>query len=176
MSRNMMKRQLAALALALSLPLLASTGASATNSTSAGSVATAGTFDSWLEKAPSRRADVQAFEAFLVQQGVAGVLPTQEILLNDTSWSDCHMDGPYSLAERSYWPNIVNTLRYIHDEIIPAIGPVQVESGYRDPELNGCSGGAADSAHTQFYALDLVPVHIIDRNVLIARMCAIHAR
>jgi hypothetical protein len=170
----MMKRQLAALALALSLPLLASTGASATNSTSAG--ATAGSFDSWLDKAPSRRADVQAFEAFLAEQGVAGVLPTQEILLNDTSWSECHMDGPYSLAERAYWPHIVNTLRYIHDEIIPTIGPVQVDSGYRDVGLNRCSGGAAHSAHAQFYALDLVPVRSIDRNALIERVCINHAR
>jgi hypothetical protein len=173
MSRNMMKRQLAALALALSLPLLASTGASATNSTSAG---TAGSFDSWLDKAPSRRADVQAFEAFLTEQGVAGVLPTPEILLNDTSWSECHMDGPYSLAERAYWPHIVNTLRYIHDEIIPTIGPVQVDSGYRDLGLNRCSGGAAHSAHAQFYALDLVPVRSIDRSALIERVCINHAR
>jgi uncharacterized protein YcbK (DUF882 family) len=86
------------------------------------------------------------------------------------------MDGPYSLAQRAYWPHIVNTLRYIRDEIVPAIGPVQVESGYRDTALNNCSGGASHSAHAQFYALDLEPVRSIDRSVLIARVCAIHAR
>ena len=68
------------------------------------------------------------------------------------------------------------TLRYIHDEIIPTIGPVQVDSGYRDVGLNRCSGGAAHSAHAQFYALDLVPVRSIDRGALIARVCANHAR
>jgi len=172
----MMKRFLAALALALSLPLLASTVASATNSTQDGSTASAGTFDSWLDKAPSRRADVREFEAFLAQQGVAGVLPTQEILLNDTSWSECHMDGPYSLAERAYWPHIINTLRYIRDEVVPTIGPVEVDSGFRDVALNRCSGGAAHSAHAQFYALDLAPVQSIDRRDLIARVCANHAR
>jgi Peptidase M15 len=172
----MMNRFSAALALALSLPLLASMGAGALASTPVETTATADSFDAWLNKMPSRRADVREFEAFLSQQGVADVLPTREILLNDTSWSECHADGPYSLAERAYWPHIVNTLRYIHDEIIPSIGPVQVESGYRDTALNNCSGGAAHSAHAQFYALDLVPVGTISRNVLIAQVCANHAR
>jgi len=174
MSQNMMKRLLAALALAFWFPLLASTGSALAVAPAENAAANA--FDSWLDKEPSRRSDVRDFEAFLAQHGVAGVLPTQEILLNDTSWSDCHMDGPYSLAERAYWPHIVNTLRYIHDEIVPAIGPVQVESGYREPALNNCSGGAAHSAHAQFYALDLVPDRNIDRNVLIAQVCANHAR
>lgn len=172
----MMKRLRAALALALSLPLLASMASGAFASAYAETVATADSFDSWVNKVPSRRADVRDFDAFLAEQGVAGVLPTREILLNDTSWSECHMDGPYSLAQRAYWPHIVNTLRYIRDEIVPTIGPVEVESGYRDIALNNCSGGASHSAHAQFYALDLVPVHAIDRNVLIARVCAVHAR
>ncbi len=169
----MMNRSLAALALALLLPLFASTGANA--SVPAGSPASASVFNSWLDEAPSRRADVHAFEAFLSQEGVGGVLPTREILLNDTSWSECHAGAPFSLAERAYWPHIVNTLRYIHDEIIPAVGPVQVASGYREAALNRCSGGAAHSAHAQFYALDLMPVGSMDRNTLISRVCANHA-
>jgi hypothetical protein len=172
----MMKRLPAALALALLLPLLASTVSRALAAAPAETVADADSFDRWLDKVPSRRADVRDFNTFLVQQGVAGVLPTREILLNDTSWSECHMDGPYSLAERAYWPHIVNTLRYIRDEIIPTIGPVKVDSGYRDTALNRCSGGAAHSAHAQFYALDLTPVRSIDRSVLIARVCANQAR
>jgi hypothetical protein len=172
----MMKNLRAALALALSLPLLVSTMASAFASVSDETVATADSFVRWESKSPARFADVRDFEAFLAAQGVAGVLPTREILLNDTSWSECHMDGPYSLAQRAYWPHIVNTLRYIRDEIVPTIGPVEVESGYRDVALNNCSGGASHSAHAQFYALDLVPVHAIDRSALIARVCAVHAR
>ena len=171
-----MKRMLGALALTLSLSVVASNGASAYSTPPGETLATASSFEAWVAKVPSRGAEVGAFEAFLAQQGVAGVLPTREILLNDTSWSECHMDGPYSIAERAYWPHIVNTLRYIHDEIIPAIGPVQVDSGYRDIGLNRCSGGAAHSAHAQFYALDLVPARAIDRNTLIARVCANHAR
>jgi hypothetical protein len=171
----MMKRFQGALALALSLSLLASTGAGASLAPSE-TAAAAESFDSWLDKTPSRRADVRDFEAFLARQGVAGVLPTQEILRNDTSWSECHMDGPYSLAERAYWPHIVGTLRYIHDQIIPTIGPVEVASGYRDAGLNSCSGGAAHSAHAQFYALDLMPARNMDRSELIAFVCANHAR
>jgi len=171
----MMNRFLAALALALSLPLFASTGAGATALMPAGSAASASAFKGWLDEAPSRRADVHAFETFLGQEGVAGVLPTWEILLNDTSWSECHAGAPFSIAERAYWPHIVNTLRYIHDEIVPTIGQVQVASGYRDDKLNRCSGGAAHSAHAQFYALDLMPVGHMDRDALIARVCANHA-
>jgi hypothetical protein len=163
-------------ALALSLPLLVSTASIARASAPAETVATAGSFDNWLDKVPSRRSDVRDFEEFLAQRGVADVLPTREILLNDTSWAGCHMDAPYSLAERAYWPHIVNTLRYIHDKIIPAVGPVRVASGYRDTALNRCSGGAAHSTHAQFYALDLMPVGVIERDVLIARVCASHAR
>jgi hypothetical protein len=166
----MMNRFRAALTLALSLLCLAPTGAGALPT------APGDSFDSWLGKEPSRVADVRAFETFLTQQGVAGVLPTQEILRNDTDWSECHMDGPYSLAERAYWPHIVNTLRYIHDEIIPTIGPVRVDSGFRDSDLNRCSGGAAHSAHAQFYALDLTPVRNLERGELIALVCANHAR
>ena len=171
----MMNRFRAALALALSVSLFASTAASALSIAPSETAASTASFDTWLDKVPSRRAEVRDFEAFLAQQGVAGVLPTREILLNDTSWSECHMDGPYSIAERAYWPHIVGTLRYIHDEIVPAIGQVQVDSGYRESGLNRCSGGAAHSAHAQFYALDLEPVHAIDRSTLIARVCANHA-
>jgi hypothetical protein len=172
-----MKRLLGALALALalSLPLVAFNTANARSIGPSEAAAPTSSFDTWLDKVPSRRADVRAFEAFLAQQGVSGVLPTEQILLNDTSWSECRMDGPYSIAERAYWPHIVGTLRYIRDEVVPAIGPVQVDSGYRESGLNRCSGGAAHSAHAQFYALDLEPVHAVDRSVLIARVCANHA-
>ena len=172
----MMNRFRAALALALSLPLLGAVRASAIGYAPATAAATPDSFESWLDKAPARRANVQAFESFLVAQGVAGVLPTREILLNDDTWSACHMDGPYSLAQRSYWPHIVGTLRYIRDEIVPAIGPVQVSSGFRDSAFNRCSGGAGDSAHTRFYALDLTPVHAISRTALIGTVCAGHSR
>jgi hypothetical protein len=160
----------------LSLPLLAATSAGAIAYAPAVPPVTAGSFDAWLDKAPSRRAEVRAFEEFLAQQDVGGVLPVREILLNDDTWSQCHMDGPYSLAQRSYWPHIVRTLRYIRNEIIPAIGPVQVTSGYRDATFNRCTGGAADSAHTGFYALDLTPVRRMNRDSLIGLVCANHAR
>jgi hypothetical protein len=176
MSRNMMKRLQAAMALALSLQLFAPGVASATGYAPDASAPTTDPFESWLDKSPKRGADVRAFESFLTLQGVADVLPAREILLNDTSWSGCHMDGPYSLAQRAYWPHIVGTLRYIRDQIVPAIGPVQVESGYRDSGLNRCSGGASHSAHAQFYALDLTPTRNMNRTALIARVCANHAR
>jgi hypothetical protein len=160
----------AARALALSLTLIASTAAQAVTPSETAD------FDNWLDKVPTRRAEVRAFEDFLQENGVAGVLPTREILLNDTSWSMCGKDGPYTLAERSYWKNIIGTLRYIRDEVVPSIGPVRVESGYRDAALNNCAGGATHSAHAQFYALDLEPVRDIGRAEMLASVCANHAR
>jgi hypothetical protein len=173
----MIQRLWAALALALSMSLVASTGARAISSVPAEAAnAARSSYESWLDRDASRRADVRAFEEFLAAKGVSGVLPTREILLNDTDWSMCRMDGPYSIAAKAYWPNIVNTLRYIRDEIVPTIGPVEVVSGFRDRELNRCAGGAAHSAHAQFYALDLMPKRSIARADLIARVCADHAR
>ena len=171
-----MKRLPGALALALSLSLAVSNAANAFSIPPGESAANTESFESWVAKVPTRGAEVHEFEAFLAQQGVGGVLPTREILLNDTSWSECHMDGPYSIAERAYWPHIVGTLRYIRDQVVPTIGPVEVDSGYRDVALNRCSGGASHSAHAQFYALDLVPAKTIDRSTMIAKVCANHAR
>ena len=34
------------------------------------------------------------------------------------------------------------------------IGDVEAMSGYRNPELNACAGGAKESAHRRFFALD----------------------
>lgn len=38
--------------------------------------------------------------------------------------------------------------------------PLQVNSGYRSPELNKAVGGAKDSAHTRGEAVDIVPLGI----------------
>jgi hypothetical protein len=49
-------------------------------------------------------------------------------------------------------------------------------SGFRNPALNTCAGGAVSSAHLDYFALDLVPLNGIDRRALIERICPVHAR
>ncbi len=134
-----------------------------------------GDFVAWVHAAPGRAAQVQAFEQYLKHAGVGGVLPLSQILLDASSWRACHV-APYSLAPRELWPNIVPTLRFIRARIVPALGPVAALSGYRDPDLNTCSGGAPKSAHALFYALDLTPLRFKDRGKMIAAVCALHAR
>ncbi|MFL6843109.1 MAG: hypothetical protein ACJ8D2_11805, partial [Sphingomicrobium sp.] len=75
----------------------------------------------------------------------------------------------------SEWPHIVQTLRYIHDYVVPAIGPVEAVSVYRNPVLNQCAGGAPESAHKLDSAIDMVPLQPIDRITLMRRLCGVHS-
>ncbi|MEI9885385.1 MAG: D-Ala-D-Ala carboxypeptidase family metallohydrolase [Rhizomicrobium sp.] len=132
-------------------------------------------FVRWAHGAPGRFQEVQAFEAYLRRQGVAGILPLSQLLLNASSWRACGV-APYSIAPRALWPHVVPTLRFVRARLVPALGPVAALSGYRDPDLNTCSGGAPRSAHAQYYALDLTPLRFKDRGKMIAAVCRLHAR
>src|SRR6185503_5831837 len=72
--------------------------------------------------------------------------------------------------------HIVQTLRYIHDYVVPAIGPVEAVSAYRNPLLNQCAGGAPESAHKHFSAIDLVPLRPTTREDLMKTLCTMHSR
>lgn len=133
-------------------------------------------FSDWMNAAPGRRAEVVAFERFLERNRVDGILPTDDLLRNASSWKACGLRYPWSMPPRALWPHVVSTLRFIRDEVVPAVGPVTVESGYREPALNRCSGGAPKSAHALFYALDLVPHKPVARRQMIAALCRVHAR
>lgn len=133
-------------------------------------------FDDWLAAAPGREADVTAFERYLERAHVGGVLASEDLLRNASSWKTCGLAYPWSLPPRSLWPHVVPTLRFIRDAVIPAVGPVRVESGWREPKLNQCAHGAPKSAHALYYALDLVPREAITRRELIATVCRLHAR
>ena len=74
------------------------------------------------------------------------------------------------------WPHIVQTLRYINDYVIPTVGPVEAVSAYRNPSLNVCAGGAPESAHKHYSAVDLVPLRQTTREELMRKLCAVHAR
>jgi uncharacterized protein YcbK (DUF882 family) len=89
-------------------------------------------------------------------------------------WRECN--GPqFEVAPFTEWQHISTTLQFVKRHVQPVIGDVEALSGYRNGELNQCSGGAKASAHRHFYALDLAPVKSVTRGGMIRSICAIHA-
>jgi len=131
-------------------------------------------FAAWVAETPGRAGEVAAFETYLHGAGVGEVLPADQLLRNATSWRSCRLEWPWSMPPRELWAHIVPTLKFIRDEVVPRIGPVSVESGWREPKLNACAGGAGHSAHAQFYALDLVPQRPLAQKALIETICKAH--
>lgn len=130
-------------------------------------------YENWLARDPAVRAQVGGFESFLKGEGLAGVLPTWQLTRTASDYEKC--DGPgFEVAPIEEWQHIAATLRFIQRHVEPVIGEVEAKSGYRNPELNACAGGAKESAHRRFFALDLVPVRSIARGGLIRSICAIH--
>lgn len=122
------------------------------------------------------KADVTAIEAYLTGEGVGDVLPIADILRSDARWRRCEAAEPFAVPPRRLWPAMVPTLRYVRDHVVPAVGPVRVVSGYRDPAANICFKGASASRHLRFAALDLMPERPLQREELIAALCPLHAR
>ena len=133
-----------------------------------------GDFAVWTAAAPERAGEVATFESYLRERGVGEVLPAEELLRNATSWRACKLEWPWSMPPRDLWGHIVPTLKFVRDEVVPKIGPVSVESGWREPKLNACAGGAGHSAHAQFYALDLIPQRAVSQKTLIEAICRAH--
>ena len=132
-------------------------------------------YRSWYLAAPWRAAQVKAFNDYLEENQVGGVLPTWQLLRTATSWSDCGQQ-PFEVPPADEWPHMVQTLRYVRDYVVPAIGPVEAVSVYRNPVLNKCAGGAPESAHKLDSAIDMVPLTPIDRVSLMRRLCGIHSQ
>jgi hypothetical protein len=124
---------------------------------------------------PSRAVQVKAFNDYLATWQVAGIMPTWQLFRTATSWEQCG-GQPFEIPPTSEWPNIVQTLRYVHDYVVPAIGPVEAVSVYRNPALNACAGGAPESAHKHYSAIDMVPLKPTTREDLMRTLCAAHAR
>lgn len=133
-------------------------------------------FHAWLARAPENRAAVGAFRAYLKDHGVDDVMPIWQLVRTSSSWRECAA-GRFEVAPRDKWDNIVTTLKFVERDVVPAVGPVQAVSGYRNEGLNACSNGAPASAHRMFFALDLMPVdEDVSRAELVSKVCAAHAK
>ncbi len=132
-------------------------------------------YRSWYMAHPARSFQVKAFNEYLGTYEVAGIVPTWQLFRTATAWQRC-AGQPFEIPPTSEWPNIVQTLRYIRDYVIPAVGPVEPVSAYRNPYLNVCAGGAPESAHKYYSAIDLVPLRQTTREQLMQTLCAAHGR
>ena len=103
--------------------------------------------------------------------GVSGVVPNYQLWRVDQLRSEC-ANGAFLAPPEADWDNIVATLRFLRDEVVPAVGPVEVVSGYRDAAFNACVRGASRSAHMAFRALDLVPTRRMSEPDEIAALVA----
>jgi hypothetical protein len=130
----------------------------------------------WLARAPENRARVLAFRDHLAAQGLEDVVPIWQLIRTSSSWRQCAAER-FEVAPRDKWDHISTTLRFVRDEVVPALGEVEALSGYRNESLNRCSAGAPASAHRLFFALDLTPLSPgITRVGMIRSICTAHAR
>ena len=132
-------------------------------------------YRSWYMASPRHSQAVASFNHYLVTYGVGGIVPTWQLLRTASSWQRCGAQ-PFEVPPTSEWPNVVQTLRYVRDHVIPTVGPVEPVSAYRNPVLNICAGGAPESAHKHYSAIDLVPLRPTTREALMNSLCAVHAR
>ena len=130
-------------------------------------------YRSWYLAAPWRAAQVKAFNDYLTSNQVGGILPTWTLLRTATAWQECG-GQPFEVPPSDEWPHMVQTLRYVRDYVIPAVGPVEAVSVYRNPQLNKCAGGAPESAHRLDSAIDMVPLKPITREALMRTLCGVH--
>jgi hypothetical protein len=127
----------------------------------------------WLARDPGARAEVLSFKSYLEAAGVEDVVPTWQLVRTASKWRDC--SGPrFEVAPTFEWTHIADTLKFVKAHVEPVIGEVEVVSGFRNEELNQCSGGAKASAHRHFFALDLIPASDLDRASMIRSICRIH--
>ena len=132
-------------------------------------------YRAWNLADPGRVARVSALSAYLNTYQVGGIVPTWQLLRTASDWQKCGQEA-FEVPPPEYWPNLVQALRFIHEQVVPTVGPVEVVSGYRNPTLNQCAGGARESAHRFYQAVDMVPLRPTTREVLIRDLCSAHAR
>lgn len=130
----------------------------------------------WLARAPDNGQAVIAFRDRLAAERLDAVVPIWQLIRTSSSWRQCAAQ-PFEVAPADKWANIITTLKFVRDEVEPAIGEVEALSAYRNEHLNACSAGAPKSAHRMFFALDLTPVSAeVTRETMIGTLCAAHAR
>ncbi len=118
-----------------------------------------------FKKLPKHQKEILAFEKFLRKHQAYDIVPIEQLFRQGTDWRQTESQ-PFAIPPRELWPNILPTLRVIQEVVIPSIGPVAVVSGFRQPDYNAKAGGAKSSRHLIFSAVDMIPNHEFDREML----------
>ena len=100
--------------------------------------------------------EVENFTQYLESQGTAGVLPISQLLRSASSWEQCHAE-PFAVPPHQQWEAVASVLKLLQFLESSGVlsGHIVVYSGYRNPTLNACAGGAVRSAHARSFALDI---------------------
>jgi hypothetical protein len=98
--------------------------------------------------------EVDAYRAYLNEQGVGDVVPMPSLLRSARSWERCG-GVEFALPPRTLWPQMTPTLRLVGRLRNQGLLDTNLaRSVYRDEEVNRCAGGAKGSKHVQNVALD----------------------
>ena len=128
-------------------------------------------YRSWYMALPSRAVAVGHFNNYLKTYGVADVVPTWQLLRTASYWHRCGAQ-PFEVAPLAEWPNIVQTLRYVRDRVIPTIGPVEVycQKVWKPQPFGSPPGADAYRAIHSGFVLPkppLLPVQVVHQSVVV---------
>ncbi len=95
---------------------------------------------------------LREMDAFLDGAGVKHFSAKEIAPVGKRVWKD---GKSFDLQEppREKWAHILPTLEVL-EWLRAQVGPLYVNSGYRDPDYNRAVGGAAESRHVAFNAID----------------------
>ena len=127
-------------------------------------VPTLAAFRGWVLMNRKEKEIQEGYQYFL-DNGVKEGIPLHLILLQGTDWRLSNTTV-FNLPDKKNWGNMVRTLLFIQEHIMPKTGLLIPVSGDRSKEYNQHAGGAPRSSHLDFCALDLVPIRNISRTEL----------
>ncbi|WP_411184596.1 D-Ala-D-Ala carboxypeptidase family metallohydrolase [Photobacterium rosenbergii] len=127
-------------------------------------VPTLAAFKGWVLMNKKQK-EIQEGHQYFLDQGVKEGIPLHLILLQGTDWRLSNTNV-FNLPDKKNWDNMVRTLLFIQEHVMPKTGLLIPVSGDRSQEYNQHAGGAPRSSHLDFCALDLVPVRNISRTEL----------
>ena len=102
------------------------------------------------------KSEVENLTQYLESQGLSGVLPISQLLRSASSWEQCNGE-PFAVPPQQQWEAVASVLKLLQFLESSGVlsGRIVVYSGYRNPTLNECAGGAVGSAHAKSFALDI---------------------
>lgn len=135
-------------------------------------VPTRDAFEGWLLVNQAHE-KVGKIGQYFSDNGVLGKLPLYLVLLQGTDWQ-LNEKSVFVLPNRDHIDNMVRTVKYVEQHIVPVIGDLVPVSGERTEEYNAISGGASRSKHLNFCAMDMVPEKSWNRAELHQKLVEIH--